>query len=361
MSIKALAGARSELLPGSPLFPAGLLEIEEPVKRLYCIGDVRVLGSPALAIVGARKATPYGLSCAHRFARRAAQAGITVVSGGAIGCDQAAHRGALEGGGKTIVVLGCGADVVYPARAYSLFEEVLATGGAVVTEAPWGSPPSKWGFRRRNRIIAALAHSTLIVEAGLPSGTFSTADATLAQGKDVLVVPGSIDSMESRGSNRLLLQGAMPVIDLDSFDDALSIIFGQCSGAYGSVRSRGSGDESGGLDGLDVMGGSGGSDDLDELEGLDGADAIGGSGGLDGSSEPDETRSEDQRLEPEELILQACAARPMRAEELVKPTATDLLSVIRLLSALELQRKLRRLRDGRYTTINSCGACAPLW
>ncbi|MCL2757307.1 MAG: DNA-protecting protein DprA, partial [Coriobacteriia bacterium] len=205
MSTKALVGARSELLPGSPLFPAGLLEIEEPVKRLYCIGDVRVLGSPALAIVGARKATPYGLSCAHRFARRAAQEGITVVSGGAIGCDQAAHRGALEGGGKTIVVLGCGADVVYPARAFSLFEEVLATGGAIVTEAPWGSPPSKWGFRRRNRIIAALAHSTLIVEAGLPSGTFSTADATLAQGKDVLVVPGSIDSMESRGSNRLLL------------------------------------------------------------------------------------------------------------------------------------------------------------
>jgi len=266
---------------------------------------------PALAIVGARKATPYGLSCAHRFARRTAQAGVVVVSGGAIGCDQAAHRGALEGKGKTIVVLGCGGDVIYPARARHLFEEVLATGGLIVSEAPWGSPPSRWGFRRRNRIIAALAQATLIVEAGLPSGTFSTADATLAQGKDVWVVPGSIDSQESQGSNRLLLQGAAPIIGMESFDDMLSSIFKQ------SIQTQ-----------IDF--------------GFSGVCSINMPSG------------------PEGVILKACAARPMHAEELIEIASVELLQVVRLLSALELKRKISRLRDGRYITISRDGGCTPL-
>jgi DNA processing protein len=177
-----------------------------------------------LAVVGSRKATEYGLGCARHFARRAGIQGYTVISGGAIGCDQAAHLGALDAGAKTVVVLGCGADVVYPKRAKALFTDILEQGGVIVSEAPWGSPPLPWAFWRRNRLIAGLALATLIIEAGLPSGTFSTADATLAQGKELLAVPGSIFSQQSKGANHLISQGAFPVIDDASLDAALANI-----------------------------------------------------------------------------------------------------------------------------------------
>ena len=304
-----LKGARSELAAKHSLFPNGLEDLQDPVQRLYCIGDISLLSKQSLAIVGARKASPYGLRCAERFAKRAAQAGLIVVSGGAIGCDQAAHRGALEGAGQTIVVLGCGADVIYPLRARALFEEVLTCGGLIISEAPWGSPVSRWGFTRRNRIIAALGWATLIVEAGLPSGTFSTADATLAQGKDVLVVPGCIDSAGSRGSNRLLLQGATPIVDLESFDDVLDIIYGFTLGCSHAVQLS-----------LELF---------------------------------DEDDSEER---VDELLLRACTAQPMRPEELASSGivgTTDLLQIIRMLSALELDRKITRMRDGRYTATPS--------
>ena len=310
MTLKApLQGARSELAPAHPLFPRDLSELAEPVKRLYTIGRVGLLTMPSLAIVGARKASPYGLSCAYRFGKRAAEAGIAVVSGGAIGCDQAAHRGALEAGGQAIVVLGCGADVVYPARARLLFEEALAAGGVIASEAPWGSPPAKWAFRKRNRVIAALAKATLIVEAGLPSGTFSTADYTLSQGKDVLVVPGSIDSPDARGSNRLLLQGATPVIDIESFDDALNSVLGWPV----------AGDAARGMA-------------CHETQALEGAGT-----GLS---------------EEEFLVLKACTSHPMRVEELAGIAAVDVMHVIRVLSSLELMRKVTRMRDGRYAAIS---------
>ena len=302
-----LDGSRFMLDETDPWFPTMLSEITDPVETLYGLGDASLPALPALAIVGARKATPYGLGCAHRFARRAAQAGVTVISGGAIGCDQAAHKGALEAGGKTIVVLGCGANVLYPARARPLFEEVLARGGALVSEAPWDAPPTRWSFRQRNRIIATLGWATLIVEAGLPSGTFSTADETLAQGKDILVVPGSIDSKESRGSNRLLIQGAMPIVDSESFDDALVSIFGHYMES-----------------------------------------------GIPRETEYMNTTSESQGTlqltRAERSILKACTARPMRAEELICADCPDVLQVIRLLSALEMRHTLVSMRDGRYTT-----------
>ena len=303
-----LKAPRLELLADHPLFPDSLVEVDEPVLLLRCLGNAALLKAPMIAVVGARKATPYGLSCAHRFGKRAAQTGIVVVSGGAVGCDQAAHRGALEGGGQTVVVLGCGADVVYPTRAQVLFNEILTRGGAIVSEAPWGAPPSKWGFRKRNRIIAGLGWATLIVEAGLPSGTFSTADATLAQGKDVLVVPGSIDSQDSRGSNRLLLQGATPIIDLESFDDALNVIFGWHNP----------------FDAQQMFPGENSFESSVDIFSL---------------------------TEEETNILQACAAHPMRAEELAAALSVDLLYLIRLLSALEMKHRILRMRDGRYTAV----------
>ncbi len=217
---RTLEGERSIIDEASEAYPDQLRGVPRPPQRLYCIGNPEAL-SPGLAVVGARKATPYGTGCARRFARIAAEKGVVIDSGGALGCDSEAHRAALEANGTTVVVLGGGCDCVYPARHFGLFQKVIDAGGAIISEQDWLQDPMPFMFRERNRIIAGLASAVLIVEAGLPSGTFSTADEALDAGRDVLVVPGSIASEMSRGANRLLLQGAIPVVDDQSFEEAL--------------------------------------------------------------------------------------------------------------------------------------------
>lgn len=241
---RVLSGPRNVIYQHSEEFPAILREIPSPPGVLYVVGNVAALRE-GLAIVGARKATPYGLSCAQRFARLAAERGVPIISGGARGCDAAAHKGALEVGGTTVVFLGGGADELYPPEHAKLFQRIIDAGGAIVSEHTWDAPPLPRQFRTRNRLIAGLARATLIVEAGLPSGTFSTADEALAAGKDVLAVPGAITSAQSRGSNRLLYQGATPVVDDESFADVLFGLFGclkqevVCEGSKeGDVRGR---------------------------------------------------------------------------------------------------------------------------
>lgn len=221
-----IAGDRCVLEYGDSRFPDALRQIPRPPKRLYVLGDPLALSVPALAIVGARKATPYGLGCARRFAALAAARGICIVSGGARGCDSVAHEAALSYGGPTVAFLGGGCDIPYPAENAALFEHIALSGGAVVSEHEWSAPPLPQRFRMRNRLIAGLARATLIVEAGMPSGTFSTADEALSAGKDVLVVPGAITSQYSAGANQLLYQGAMPVVNDESFGDALFSFFG---------------------------------------------------------------------------------------------------------------------------------------
>ncbi len=222
---QAIAGPRCVLRPDDALFPEQLRAIPRPPKALYVVGDPEAL-TAGLAVVGARKATPYGIGCARRFAQAAARRGICIISGGARGCDAAAHEAALAAGARTVVFLGGGCDKPYPAEHAALFECVANSGGAVVSEHPWDAPPLPQRFRLRNRLIAGLARAVLIVEAGLPSGTFSTADEALAAGRDVLVVPGAITSPASRGANRLLYQGATPVVDDESFEDVLFSLFG---------------------------------------------------------------------------------------------------------------------------------------
>ena len=236
MAKGALKGERSVLDIASAEYPEALRVIARPPYRLYVVGDVGAV-QPGLAVVGARKATPYGLSCARRFARIAAEKGVNIISGGARGCDAEAHRAALDAGGKTVVFLGCGCDFVYPSEHAGLFQRIIDTGGAIVSEQSWAKSPMPYMFRERNRLIAGLAQAVLIVEAGLPSGTFSTADEALDAGKEVLVVPGAITSATSYGSNRLLFQGAVPVIDDESFEDALFRICGKLvrPGASGCV------------------------------------------------------------------------------------------------------------------------------
>lgn len=221
-----LVGRRHEIHIGEPNYPSSLLVVPRPPSMLYAIGDPSAL-EECLAIVGARKATPYGLSCAQTFARMAAEAGVCVVSGGARGCDSRAHQAALEAGGRTVVVLGGGCDEVYPSENFPLFQRAIDQGGAVVSENPWDYPPLRHTFRERNRLIAGLAPMTLIVEAGLPSGTFSTADFALSCGRDVAAVPGAITSTASRGCNRLIAQGAIPIVDRESFADALFMSYGR--------------------------------------------------------------------------------------------------------------------------------------
>ena len=221
-----LSGPKSVVERGSEDYPERLLRCGSPPDRLYVIGNVAVLRMPSLSVVGARKATPYGRGCARRFSMLAAARGLAIVSGGARGCDSEAHRAAIAEGAPTVAFLGGGCDRIYPAENAALFQSIIDSGGAVVSERDWTFPPVPYAFRARNRLIASLSAATLIVEAGLPSGTFSTADEALAAGGEVLAVPGSITSASSRGANRLISQGAVPIIDDDTFLDALFSIYG---------------------------------------------------------------------------------------------------------------------------------------
>ena len=222
---RALQGPRLVLQMRDNGYPDLLRTIQRPPKELRVVGDPSALAE-GLSIIGARKATPYGRGCARHFAELAASLGVTVISGGALGCDSEAHRGALQAGGKTVVVLGGGCNQLYPARNKKLFQQIVDAGGAVISERDWDEPPLPWMFRERNRLIAGLSKATLVVEAGLPSGTFSTADDALAAGRDVLAVPGSITSPTSAGSNRLISQGASPIVDDETFESALSMLYG---------------------------------------------------------------------------------------------------------------------------------------
>lgn len=217
-------GPRFEIAKGAEGYPDALAALSDAPKMLYIVGDPEAL-QEGIAVVGARRATPYGRAAAELFAGRAAERGIVVVSGGARGCDAFAHEAALRNGGRTVAFLGGGCNNPYPSCNVGLFQRIVDGGGAVVSEYPWDFAPKPWGFRARNRLIAGLARATLIVEAGLPSGTFSTADEALSAGKDVLAVPGSIFSPTSQGANALIAQGALPVTDEEAYGELLDRLF----------------------------------------------------------------------------------------------------------------------------------------
>lgn len=190
----------------SPEYPKALLEIPDPPPFLYVKGSLRDV-EPAIAMVGSRRASSYGLMTTAKLARELADHGITVVSGMARGVDAAAHRAALEAGGQTIGVLGCGIDLAYPVENRRLYAE-MAEKGALVSEFPMGTTPLAENFPRRNRIISGISLGILVVEATEESGSLITARYALDQGRDVFAVPGNINSMGSRGTNRLIKEGA---------------------------------------------------------------------------------------------------------------------------------------------------------
>jgi DNA processing protein len=192
-------------------YPQGLLQTEDPPVLLYLTGQRRPALGKAIAVVGSRNPTPQGSANARAFSRAFTEAGLTVVSGLALGVDGAAHEGALEGAlaGQlaTIAVVGTGLDRVYPKRHLELAHRIVQRG-LMVSEYPLGTPPLAENFPRRNRIIAALSEGTLVVEAALQSGSLITARMASEQGKDVFAIPGSIHSPQARGCHALIKQGA---------------------------------------------------------------------------------------------------------------------------------------------------------
>ncbi|HEX6827395.1 MAG TPA: DNA-processing protein DprA [Burkholderiales bacterium] len=188
-------------------YPRRLLEIPDPPPLLYLKGRRGLLGSPALAVVGSRNATPQGIANAEAFARALSDSGIAVVSGLALGIDTAAHRGGLAGGASSIAVVGTGLDIVYPAGNRALAHE-LAARGLLVSEFPLGVPAMAGNFPRRNRLISGLALGVLVVEAAAKSGSLITARLALEQGREVFAIPGSIHSPLSKGCHALIKQGA---------------------------------------------------------------------------------------------------------------------------------------------------------
>lgn len=192
---------------GDPDYPQTLLTTDDPPVLLYVKGRVELLNRPALAIVGSRNATRQGAADAEAFAEALAKAGLTVVSGLALGIDAAAHRGALKGEGSTIAVIGTGPDRIYPARNADLARRIAATG-VVVSEFAVGTPPLPPNFPRRNRLIAGLARGCLVVEAADQSGSLITARLAAEAGREVFAIPGSIHSPLAKGCHRLIKQGA---------------------------------------------------------------------------------------------------------------------------------------------------------
>jgi DNA processing protein len=205
-----------------PGYPEALKHLPDPPLVLYVRGALLPQDEQSLAVVGTRKASAYGRDAAYSLSRQLARHGITIISGLAVGIDTAAHRGALDGGGRTIAILGCGIDQVYPRENGPLAAEI-ARCGALVSEFPLGTPPDSRNFPRRNRVISGMSLGVLVAEAPEHSGALITAEMAAEQGHDVFAIPGNIFNMSSRGTNRLIQDGAKLVLDVDDILDELQI------------------------------------------------------------------------------------------------------------------------------------------
>jgi DNA processing protein len=219
-----VAAGVSVLAMGEASFPGRLVDDPEPPAVLFQQGDGSAIEGPSVAIVGTRRCTRYGHDVAHELGRTLAAAGVTVVSGLALGIDAAAHQGVIDGGGAPpAAVVGTGLDVVYPRRNRRLWEQVVASG-TVITEAPLGTPAEPWRFPARNRIIAGLADVVVVVESHVAGGSLYTVDEAVARDRPVLAVPGPVRSPASEGTNRLLADGAMPLCAPDDVFVALGLV-----------------------------------------------------------------------------------------------------------------------------------------
>lgn len=205
------------------VYPPRLRDIYDPPALLYLKGELKKEDELAVSIVGSRKTTPYGRWITEKISQTLVRYGVTIVSGMARGVDSVAHWGAISGGGRTLAVLGCGVDVVYPPENRNLFSKIIEQG-AVLSEFPMGSPPEGGHFPKRNRIISGLSMGVVVVQAGPDSGSLITANFALEQGREVFAIPGNVGADGSRGTNRLIKDGAKLV---ESSEDILEEILPQ--------------------------------------------------------------------------------------------------------------------------------------
>ena len=204
------------------LYPLRLKEIDQPPPVLYVRGMLTTEDSWAVAVVGTRRVSAYGRQVTEDLALFLASNGVTVVSGLARGVDAIAHQAALKAGGRTIAVLGCGVDRIYPPEHTQLAEKIMANG-ALVSDYALGTPPDASNFPPRNRIISGLSMATVVVEAGETSGALITAQFAVDQGREVFAVPGNILALQSKGTNRLIAQGARPMLSVHDLLDVLNL------------------------------------------------------------------------------------------------------------------------------------------
>lgn len=215
-------------------YPPLLRKTADPPARLFTLGNRALLTRPAVAVVGSRRASPYGVNVASRVARELASAGITVVSGLASGIDAAAHRAALEVNGPTIAILGTGVDITYP-RGNRMLQQSIVERGLVLSEFDDGTTPRPQNFPVRNRIIAGIAHGVVIIEAGERSGSLITARLAVEEGREVFAVPGSVFSLATKGTHRLIQDGAKLLHDLDDLYDELPELRPPRSGSHATL------------------------------------------------------------------------------------------------------------------------------
>ncbi|HSN65002.1 MAG TPA: DNA-processing protein DprA [Fusibacter sp.] len=212
------------ILPDSPYYPETLQHYKPIVKMLFAKGDSALLTTyRKVSIVGSRKPTAYGRKVAYDLGRYLARNGVCVVSGMAIGIDSQAHKGALDEGGKTIAVLASGVNYVYPPSNDKMYHAICATGGLILSEQMMDEPPRTYHFPLRNRIISALSEVVVIIEAGEKSGSLITAMHAMEQGKTIYALPGSIYSPQSTGTNRLIYEGASPLIHFGHILESLGL------------------------------------------------------------------------------------------------------------------------------------------
>jgi DNA processing protein len=206
--VRARAAGAQVLTLDAPAYPARLKEIYDPPLAIYVRGPIDILSEPGIAVIGTRHPTPYGTGMAERLACDLARQGLIIFSGLARGVDTAGHRGAVAAKGKTVAVLGTGVDVIYPKENKRLADQIVALGGAIISEFPMATAPFAQNFPIRNRIISGLSVGVLVVEAAEYSGTRITARCALEQGREVYAVPGNVTNKNSWGPNTLIKQGA---------------------------------------------------------------------------------------------------------------------------------------------------------
>lgn len=215
----------SVITRGMESYPRLLVDVIDRPPALFLRGDLDERDQFSVAIVGTRSPSPYGREIASMLARDLAEMGFTIVSGGAVGIDTVAHTAALRAGGRTLVILGCGLDVRYPAGNQQLFKEIVTeNAGAILTEFPIGATPEAWRFPARNRVISGISMGVIVVEAGRQSGALITAGTAGEQGRDVMAVPGNIDQPMSAGPNALIRDGAALITCAEDVVDALGVL-----------------------------------------------------------------------------------------------------------------------------------------